>query len=358
MKIFSIRPITKVKCKGNGGLQDKCPNFENEINLQNVLGENADFCNHKGCQGDVEKEREWNYSAIAVYTIVLLVIASGIWILLRPKIIPVPIPTPTPSFGETPTPTPIPKAEKISSIAVPTLVNSLGITNNGETVITGGEDGNIYLWDTKTGQMESTFSEHTQPVMALAVSPDQLTIASSSKDKTIKVWDLQTKKVLVTIPEPNVIVTSLAISDDGQTLVGGGLGNLIFVWDTQTGKLKHSALTVPKESGVYSLAISGDAQSIVSGNANGIISKWKKNSDGRYEESTRFNVTDGVQRTSVVVSSDGNNIFTSNCGKMVTKWDGNLAKVEPPLQSDLGIDICSIVLSKDGRILIMGSSKG
>jgi len=49
---------------------------------------------------------------------------------------------------------------------------------------------NVQVWDSKTGQVVATFSEHTDQVYCISFSPDSKQILSSSKDETIHVHTL------------------------------------------------------------------------------------------------------------------------------------------------------------------------
>ena len=60
-------------------------------------------------------------------------------------------------------------------------------------MLTGSGDSTVILWDIGAGQPISTFCEHKQDVMALAISPSapQTTFLSTSVDRTVKLWDIR-----------------------------------------------------------------------------------------------------------------------------------------------------------------------
>jgi WD40 repeat protein len=60
----------------------------------------------------------------------------------------------------------------------------------GRWLASGGEDGAVKIWDSRTGKLVHNFRGHTGLVASLAFSPDGRRLYSGSRDKTVKVWDL------------------------------------------------------------------------------------------------------------------------------------------------------------------------
>ena len=71
-------------------------------------------------------------------------------------------------------------------------VRSLTFLLGGTSIISGGNDHTLKLWDAQTGGIVRTFHGHTNYVLSVSISPDQTTIASGSCDKTICLWDIHT----------------------------------------------------------------------------------------------------------------------------------------------------------------------
>ena len=60
---------------------------------------------------------------------------------------------------------------------------------NGTSFVGLNKDGNIYLWDTPTGRLLSTYNGHKGYVYEVAFLPDGSTIATGGADGTILLWD-------------------------------------------------------------------------------------------------------------------------------------------------------------------------
>ena len=65
------------------------------------------------------------------------------------------------------------------------------LSPNGKTLATRGKDNTIHLWDAQTGILRTTLLGHTDFIKSFSFSPDGFTLASSSEDKTILLWNLK-----------------------------------------------------------------------------------------------------------------------------------------------------------------------
>ncbi|MEO0458196.1 MAG: hypothetical protein AAF152_16670 [Cyanobacteria bacterium P01_A01_bin.114] len=125
----------------------------------------------------------------------------------------------------------------------------LAMSANGKTLISGGRDKTIRVWDTATGQLRKTLQSNSGVIRAVEIAPNGTTIVSGGGDVRVRIWDItsnQPPKVLVghTVP-----INQVKVSDDSKTLVSAGDGE-IKVWDIATGRLKAS---LPEAEPVSSL---------------------------------------------------------------------------------------------------------
>jgi hypothetical protein len=71
-------------------------------------------------------------------------------------------------------------------------VLSLAFAKDGRTLVTGGHDSTIRLWDIYTTKQRRLIRGHQGTIHWVALSPDGNTLASASDDGTLRQWDLTT----------------------------------------------------------------------------------------------------------------------------------------------------------------------
>jgi WD40 repeat protein len=73
------------------------------------------------------------------------------------------------------------------------------LSPDGKTLVSGGEDNTVRVWNLETGKCNWIREEHTNWVRSVAFSFDGTMVASGSEDETIKIWDAKTGNCLKTL---------------------------------------------------------------------------------------------------------------------------------------------------------------
>jgi WD40 repeat protein len=144
---------------------------------------------------------------------------------------------------------------------------------DGKTIVSGGSDGTVRLWDTSGKAIGQPFKGHEDAVNSVAFSPDGKTIVSGSHDRTVRLWDTSGKAIGQPFKGHEDMVNSVAFSPDGKTIVSGGRDKTIRLWDT-SGK----AIGQPfkgHEDAVNSVAFSPDGKTILSGSIDMTVRLWR-----------------------------------------------------------------------------------
>ena len=140
---------------------------------------------------------------------------------------------------------------------------SLAITQDGSTIISGGQDATIRLWDLASGKELHKFAGHDGPVYGLILMPDGNRLVSiADKDLAVKIWDLAPRLLKTSLAPNSAHINAVAVSPDQRFIVTGGDDGIARFWDVDRGimlrYLTHS-------QGIYSIIISPDGRHLLCG---------------------------------------------------------------------------------------------
>ncbi len=76
-----------------------------------------------------------------------------------------------------------------------------------------------------------TLDGHTDPVYAIAWSPDGKTLATAGFDNTVRLWDAATRKEIKKYEGHSKLVLAVAIAPDGKHILSGSQDNTAKIWD-------------------------------------------------------------------------------------------------------------------------------
>lgn len=79
-------------------------------------------------------------------------------------------------------------------------------------LVTGSDDTKVKVWDVRMQKCVITFTQHTQRINAVALSPDSKWVASGSDDGSLKIWDIASGKIEGKFEFPGQAVTCIAFN--------------------------------------------------------------------------------------------------------------------------------------------------
>ena len=151
-------------------------------------------------------------------------------------------------------------------------VLSIAMSPDGNTLLTGSEDGFVQMWDLVARQAQGEpLRQHLGAVSAAAFSPDGRLVATGSWDGSVKVWDVASAKPMRQFGHPGQ-VSAVAFAADGRTLLTGGEGGLLRVWDLAE-PLEPQVLEGHSKL-IRGLAFASDASRLLSASSDGSARLW------------------------------------------------------------------------------------
>lgn len=252
-------------------------------------------------------------------------------------------------------------------------VISLAMSDDGKTLVSGGRDKAIRVWDVATGQLTKTLQSDSGTVEAVAVSSDGNTIVSAGGDRMVRIWDLTSAQPPRMMAGHQNIPNRVAISADGKTLISTAYSE-IKLWDMTTGELQATLLSAePTEGSLgplkFTITSHSSPRAISPAGDNVLVSdngKWFL-WDVATRESTRIPMSGGTFAQDVDISPDGQSVVTVSYRQPITffkVWDlttGELQTEGRLSSSSETHSLNNLVVSRDSTgndpsTLIIGST--
>lgn len=235
---------------------------------------------------------------------------------------------------------------------------------DGQTLVSGGYDKTLQVWDTDSGRLRLTLPGHSYWISSVAWSPDGRTLASGDWGGSVRLWDVETGRLRRTLPV-SASEVRVTWSPDGGTLASGSGKdsyrgeeqtsvhvNSVQLWDAQNGRLRHT-LEEGRSYWVSSVAWSPDGQTLASGSSDGAIRLW----DAKAWQLRRTLKGNSRIVLSVAWSPEGRMLASGGRDGIIRLWDAEAGQFTSILEGHTG-SVKSLAYSFDGRLLASKSSDG
>lgn len=161
------------------------------------------------------------------------------------------------------------------------------ISTDGLLGLTGGGNGEIWLWDLKTCKgLHRYFLTDAPTAIAFCAKGNQMLTAETGN--VVNLWDMASEKIIRSFPGHGKPITSMCISADGRYLLSGSRDKTARLWDVSTGAQLQ---LFPCQAEVHCVDISTDRRQAIAASADGVIHMWNTASG---EEIRRFEGHDGI----------------------------------------------------------------
>ncbi len=228
-------------------------------------------------------------------------------------------------------------------------VFALAASPDGQTLVSGGLDDRIIVWDLLSGDRDKILAGHTKPINGLAITPDGKTVISCSDDISIKFWRLASGNLERSMSVHTRDINAIAVSPDGQFLLSGAEDRSVCAWHIASGALVRS---YPEVSGmVRSVAISANAQLVACGGLDNKVRVWNFNTTQLLQTFTGHNNS----VLSVALTEAGRYLVSSSKDRMIKVWNTQTGELVRTLVGHMDA-VNSVAITPDGRYLISGSA--
>ena len=209
----------------------------------------------------------------------------------------------------------------------------------------------LKVWDLTTRKVVADLRGHKGYVGWVAFSPDGTRLASASQDGTVKVWDPATGQELYTCPGHAGGGNCVIFSPSGKELVSGSGNGTVYFWDASTGR-KLRALRA-HGSHIHRLRFAKGGTLLVSASGDNTLRIW----DATTLKAPRTLTGHRNQVYGLAVSPDGIHIASSSADRTVRVWDvdsGLEIRSFPPC----GDEVYSLKYTPDGLTLAASCEDG
>ncbi|MEV5573384.1 serine/threonine-protein kinase [Spirillospora sp. NPDC052269] len=153
-------------------------------------------------------------------------------------------------------------------------VDAVAFSPNGRTVaaVTDGfykkaPGSSVLMYDPVTGRRTGTLTGHKDSVRALAFHPDGRTLVSGGNEGIVRIWDYPAGRTTATIVVGGGVIHGLAFTPDGHRLVVGSTDRTVRLFDLAT-RAPAGTLTGPS-SAIESVRVSPDGSLVAAGSGEG-----------------------------------------------------------------------------------------
>ncbi|MCP4221511.1 MAG: WD40 repeat domain-containing protein [bacterium] len=248
---------------------------------------------------------------------------------------------------------------------------SLDITSDGNTVVAGGTDKELKLWDIHSGELNKSLKGETEYIFSASITPNGKRAVTGSI-RSVRLWDLEDFKCVREFKGHDDCVMAVAISPDGSTVLSGSWDKTIRLWNAETGKCEKLFSHTFLEA-INCLCLTPDGQQVVAGD-NNRITFWDMHTgvplksyrsvmlEERDELVSTIQIAEGIrppqelcdETMALSMSIDGKVLISGGHNGIVRVWDTEADKCLKELKGHTDV-VGSVAVTPCGKLAVSGS---
>ena len=231
------------------------------------------------------------------------------------------------------------------------LMNDCEFSSDGKLLAAAGQDGALRVWDVARRVRRFYFPAHTNPLFAVAWSPDGRFVADASGDRSSFVWEvrgIEHGERVATLAGHQSAVTSVAFSADGGSILTGSADGTARLWDT---RFEQDLQPLgAHRGGAVTASFGAGGRLVVSAGADG-ARIWNVRTRRLLHKLL------GIGRLNdAELSRDGRRVVTAGADSRVQIFDARTGAHRASLRA--GAPVLVARFSPDGRMVVLGDAKG
>ncbi len=270
------------------------------------------------------------------------------------------------------------------------LVSVVEPSQDGQRVVTGGNDGAVHIWNADRGRPAWTTQAYPAGtwVTGAALSPDSREIAAAGNDGVVAIWDVKSGEKRIVARLGTADATGVAFSPDGGRLllpqlnggvrlvpasgdgpvtilrgheeqvraarfdatgtkaVSGSQDGTARIWNLKTG----ASIVLRHPDSVLSADFSPNGRRVATAAADGVVRVWDASGEG---SPVRIPV-DEQHVNSVRFSGDGRRLVTGGDDATVRVWDARGGPPLTELRGHRGVVVAAAFVGNDDTVISGG----
>lgn len=235
--------------------------------------------------------------------------------------------------------------EKLNSFqAAPNPVHHADVFSDGERVVTGSIDCSAYIWDLSSGEKLHTIDGHR-----VAVFPDGRKVMSASSDERTSIWDASSGQLLHTLGPPGEVQTFDVFPDCCRVIIA--VAHTAAIWDADSGEKIHTLEGHVDVVAILKVFPHGDR--VITGSDDGRAMVWDADSGQRVHVLEGHHAPLGA----LDVFPDGSKVATGGDDCKIRVWCADTGQQLHELSGHAG-SINDLLAFPDGSRVVSASDDG